>query len=235
MKLINKILSVLIVRLLAPVVVLAGCADSSNDNSTNLRFLNAVVGLDSVDMLVDNDTYLEGIAYLESTAYLEFDTDPHFFQITPSNSLSPIDTERVSLQDDVDYTYIACGNSSDAEAILLKDDNEPAGDKNFKVRIVNLFKGSRGFDVYITSTPDQIDQLQPTAKQIGFKVASRYGAARSGVYDIVVKSTATGKVATILANQEFKPQDVYSVFLVPEAARPEQVRVLVLTDHDGED
>jgi hypothetical protein len=139
------------------------------------------------------------------------------------------------LRDDVDYTYIACGNSSDGEGILLEDDTESAGEQNFKARIINLFKGTRGFDVYITTTPEQIATLQPTVERLTFKSATRYQVARSGFYDIVVKNSATGTIAASLAKQEFKAQDVYSVLLVADALRPEQVRVMVLTDHDGND
>ncbi len=211
-------------------VVAVGCAGNTDDNSTNLRFLNAVVGVGDVDMLVDSDEYLENIAYLESTAYLEFDTQPHLLQITPSNSLTPIDAERVSLQDDVDYTYIACGNSSDPEAILLEDDNEPAGEGSFRARIINVFKGVRGFDVFITTNADDVDGLLPTAEQVGFKAATGYRAGRSGVYDIVVRNSSTQTIEATYRGQEFKAESVYSVILVANLSRPSQVDVLVLTD-----
>lgn len=214
-------------------VVVIGCADTTDDNSTNLRFLNAVVGVGDVDMLVDSDEYLENISYLESTAYLEFDTEPHVLQITPSNSLTPIDAERVSLQDDVDYTYIACGNSSDPEAILLEDNNEPAGDGSFRARVVNVFKGVRGFDVFITTNADDADSLLPTVEQLGFKAASGYRVGRSGVYDIVVRNSSTEKVEAIYRGQEFEAESVYSVILVADERRPSQVGVLVLTDREA--
>jgi hypothetical protein len=220
-----------ICSVLSLALVIVGCADSTDDNSTNLRFLNAVVGVGDVDMLVDSDQYLENISYRESTEYLEFDTQPHIFQITPSNSLTPIDTERVSLQDDVDYTYIACGNSSDPEAILIEDDNEPAGDGSFKARIINVFKGVRGFDVFITTNSAEIGSLLPTVERLGFKAATRYSAGRSGVYDIVVRNSATDKVETIYRGQEFDAESVYSVILVADERQPSQVDVLVLTDH----
>jgi len=209
-----------------------GCASDRDDNSTNLRFVNAVVGIDSVDMLVDSDDYLENISYLESTAYLEFDTDPHIFQVTPSNSLTPIDTQRVSLQDDVDYTYIACGDSSEGEAVLLKDDNEPAGDNSFKVRIVNVFNGSQGFDVSIVANPGDADTLQPTADNLRFKAATQYRAARAGTYDIIVRGDKSDVTVATLAGQEFKGENVYSVLLVAEEGASSEVRVVVLTDRD---
>lgn len=226
--------SIKTIFLILPLAVLVfGCGNATDDNSTNLRFLNAVVGVGDVDMLVDSDEYLENVSYLESTAYLEFDTEPHLLQITPSNSLTPIDAARVSLQDDVDYTYIACGNSSDPEAILLEDDNEPAGDGSFRARIINVFKGVRGFDVFITTDADGIDSLSPTAEQLGFKAATGYRAGRSGIFDIVVRNSSTQNIEVIYRGQEFKAESVYSVILVANTSRPSQVDVLVLTDRQN--
>ena len=216
--------------LLATVCLAIGCATDRDDNQTNFRFFNAVAGFDSVDVLVDTDTYLEEISFLESTAYLEFDTDPHLLQVTPSNSLTALDTQRVSLQDDVDYTYIACGDSSEAEAILLEDDNEPPGDQNFKARMVNVFRKGSGFDIFVTGNPEAISDMLPTVERLRYKAATSYQAGGAGVYDIVVRNTATGDVATILANQNFESESVYSILLVPDEDRPEQVRVLVLQD-----
>jgi hypothetical protein len=209
-----------------------GCADSSDDNKTNLRFMNAVVGVGDVDLMIDSDQYLENVAYLESTAYLEFDTDPHLFQVTPSNSLTPIDSQLTSLQDDVDYTYIACGTSSEAEAILLRDDNEPGGDASFRARIINVFKKGASFDVYVLANPNNVDLLEPTAKRIGYKAATRYQAGSAGRYDIVVRRSTTKETVATLAGQDFKSESVYSILLVADAADPTKTKVLVLTDRD---
>ena len=212
--------------------MIVGCAhNNERDDTTNIRFFNAVVGIGDVDMLVDADEYLSDVAYLESSDYLEFDTQPHVLQITPSDALTPIDTNRVSLRDDVDYSYIACGNSREPEAILIEDDTEPAGNNSFKARIVNVFKGPEDFDVYVTQVA--VDDAQPTVKRLGFKATTQYLAARSGIYDIIVKNTNTGKVATIRSGQEFESENVYSIMLVAKESDPTQVQVLVLTDRNA--
>jgi hypothetical protein len=132
----------------------------------------------------------------------------------------------------VDYTYIACGNSTEPEAILLEDDTEPAGDATFKARIINVFRGVRGFDVYVTQNADDIGTLQPTASGLRYKAATRYRAGSAGVYDIVVRNSATGALVARLAGQNFEGENVYSIMLVPAPEQPAQVRVLVLTDRD---
>lgn len=203
---------------------LGGCGgNDTNDRTTNLRFVNAVEGFASVDMSVDADEYLSDIAYLESTDYLEFDTDPHLLQITPSNSLTPIDTLRVSLADNFDYTYFACGNSADPAAILLQDDNQPAGDTSFRARVVNLFKSELSFDVYVVgvSGGDSGDSGlsgAPTVRGSSFKAASGYSVGRAGGYVISVTATGSKQVLARLTGQEFKGRGVYSILLVSEAS-----------------
>jgi hypothetical protein len=221
-------------KTLALAVIVLGCADTRDDNKTNLRFMNAVVGVGDVDLLLDSDVYLENVSYLESTAYLEFDTEPHLFQVTPSNSLSPIDSQLTSLQDDVDYTYIACGTSSEAEAILLKDDNEPAGDASFRARIVNVFKKGSSFDVYVLANPSNVDLIAPTAKRVSYKAATKYQAGGSGTYNIIVRRSATNETVATLTNQEFKAESVYSILLVADGNDSTKTNILVLTDRQSE-
>lgn len=207
-----------------------GCADNTDDDATNLRFLNAVVGVGAVNMMVDFDEFLEDIQYLESTGYLDFDTDPHVLQITPANALNPIDSQRVALRDDVDYTYIACGDSREPSAILLQDNNEPPGDGNFKTRITNVFKARRGLDVFIASGAQDVDVIQPTAERLGFKATTQYRVGSSGVYDIIVRDSASGEIVATRSGQVFKSAAVYSVILVSDDQDPSMVQIVVLID-----
>jgi hypothetical protein len=200
--------------------VLIGCGDDLNDRSTNLRFVNAVEGVGSVDMTVDSDEYLQDVGYLESTDYLEFDTDPHLLQLTPSNSLTPIDTLQVSLSDDVDSTYFACGDSSEPSAILLQDNNEPAGDASFKARVVNLFKSDLRFDVYVegvNSASAATVNGSPTVRASGYKSASGYSVGRAGEYVITLTAVGSDKVLARASGQKFVGRGVYSILIVSES------------------
>jgi len=212
----------------------SGCGDNGDrDNSTNLRVINTITNIGGIDMTVDYDVYLEDLQYLENTGYMDFDTNPHIFQISPSNSLSPIDITRATLADDVDYSYIAYGSVSNADAMLLQDDNEPAGDDAFKLRIINVAQTSRSFNVYIGVDRNQLATANPIARNLRYKAVTPYYGGPSGTYDIIVTDSKTKTIATIIPSQELKGEAVYTLLLVSEAQQINGIRQIMLTDREN--
>lgn len=215
---------------LAFTLLLAGCAGNGDDNSTNLRFFNAVTGVPGVDLFVDLDPFLEDVGYLEGSGYVEYDTDPHFFQVTPSNSLSEIDELTTALEDNVDYTYVVFGTAADAEALLLEDDNEPAASGNFKVRTINVARTVRSIDLFIVADPNDVAQEQPTVAGSRFKQVSDYRAWRAGAYAVVAVDARTGARLGSAPVRDFVSENVYTVLLAPANGGEDVIEVVVLDD-----
>jgi hypothetical protein len=213
---------------------LVGCGDNGDrDDSTNLRVINTATDLGPVDLTVDYDVYREDIEYLENTGYMDFDTNQHIFQISPSNSLSPIDIILTSLADDVDYSYIVYGSSVDADAMLLKDDNEPAGEDAFKVRIINVAQSARSYNVYIGVDRSQIAKENPIARNLRYKAVTSYLGGPGGIYDIIVTDSKTNAIVSILPSQKLAGEDVYTLLLIKESDRLDAIRVIVLNDRNS--
>ena len=211
-------------------LVIAGCSNGGSDNVTNLRFINAVTDVPGVDLIVDLDPFLEDVGYLENTDYVEFDVEPHFFQVTPSNSLSPIDETTTTLEDDVDYTYLAYGTPADADAMLLKDDNTPAGGGSFKVRTINVAPSLRSLDVFIVDDPSDITSATPTEDAIRYKGVSKYRYGQAGTYAVVVADSKSGRVLSTVPAYEFLSDGVYTLLLADEPDNGASVKLIVLAD-----
>jgi hypothetical protein len=212
----------------------SGCSGNGDrDDSTNLRVINTITNIGGIDLTVDYDVYLEDLQYLENTGYMDFDTNPHIFQISPSNSLSPIDITRVSLADDIDYSYIAYGSVSNADAMLLQDDNEPAGDDAFKLRIINVAQTTRSFNVYVGVDRSQLTTANPLARNLRYKAVTPYFGGPGGTYDIIVTDSKTKAIVTILPSQELKGENVYSLLLVREAQQAAGIRQILLADREN--
>lgn len=208
-----------------------GCGDDGDrDDSTNLRVINAATDIGPVDLTVDYDVYREDLQYLENTGYMDFDTDPHIFQISPSNSLSPIDIIRTSLADDVDYSYIVYGSSLDADAMLLKDDNDPAGEDAFKLRVINVAQSTRSYNIYIGVDRSQITREKPIVRNIRYKGVTAYVGGPGGTYEIIVTDSRTNEIVGILPSQELAGEDVYSLLLANDLGRSNAIRIVVLID-----
>ncbi|MFM1848705.1 MAG: hypothetical protein RL417_2179 [Pseudomonadota bacterium] len=224
-------------RLVRPLIVvlavlaLLGCGGGGEDDGkTNLRFVNAVSGVDAVDLVVDLEIFFEDVQYLESSGYFSFDTEPHIFQITPSNSLTPIDETKTSLSDDVDFTYLAYGSAADAEAMLLKDDNSsPSGDV-FKVRTINVAPSLRSLDVFIVTDPEDVGSVAPTEDGLAYKETPEYRVGGAGTYFVVVADGKTGRLIQTSAGQSFEGGGVYTIILSDDPFESEPLSITILRD-----
>lgn len=211
----------------------AGCGNGGNDDQTNLRFINAVANVDSVDLFIDGDMWFENQGYLVASDYFNFDTYQHLFQVTPSNSLSPLDNLVAALADDKDYTYIAVGTASDGDALMLVDNNERAGTGSFKLRVINAIELAGSLNVYVVTNVQDIATVAPAAEGLGYKSVSQYLSGRSGVYDIVVTSNSTGQILGTLPGQTFNETDVYTLVLAQNDSIGAPVYPLLIDDSES--
>jgi Domain of unknown function (DUF4397) len=211
----------------------AGCGNGGNDDQTNLRFINALANVDSADLFIDGDMWFQDQGYLVSSDYFNFDTDQHLFQVTPSNSLSPVDNLLAALQDDQDYTYIAVGTASDGDALMLVDNNERAGSGSFKLRIINAIEQLGSLNVYVVANVQDIATVAPAAQGLGYKSVSQYLSGRSGIYDIVITNNATGQVVGTLPDQTFNETEVYTLVLAQNDSLGAPVYPLLLNDSES--
>lgn len=211
----------------------AGCGTGGNDDQTNLRFINAVANVDSVDLFIDGDMWFEDQGYLVSSNYFTFDTYQHLFQVTPSNSLSPLDNLLAALADDKDYTYIAVGTASDGDALMLIDNNERAGTGSFKLRVINAIEEWGSFNVFVVTNVQDIATVAPAVEGLRYKGVSQYLSGRSGVYDIVVTSNSTGQVLATLPGQTFSETDVYTLVLAQNDSLGAPVYPLLINDSES--
>jgi hypothetical protein len=211
----------------------AGCGNGGNDDQTNLRFINAVANIDSVDLFIDEDMWFENQGYLVASDYFTFDTDQHLFQVTPSNSLSPIDNLLTALADDKDYTYIAVGSASDGDALMLVDNNSPAGSGSFKLRVINAIEASGSLNVFVVTNVQDIATVAPAVKGLGYRGVSKYLSGSSGVYDIIVTSNSTGQILATLPLQTFTETDVYTLVLAQNDSLAAPVYPLLINDSES--
>ena len=216
---------------LAAMLSFAGCGTNGNDDQTNLRFINAVSGVNSVDLFIDGDVWFEEQGYLVATDYFNFDTYQHLFQVVPSNALTPINNLVATLSDNKDYTYIAVGTSMDGDALMLVN-NEPAGTGSFKLRMINAIEFSTSLNVYVLSGSQSINNVAPAAQGLRYRSVTQYLSGRSGVYNIIITSASTGEVLGALPNQTFNETDVYTLVLAQNGSAAAPVYPLLLNDSE---
>ena len=222
-----------VVLTLAVLCSLSGCGNT-NDDQTNLRFINAVADLESVDLYVDADMWFEDVAYLDNSGYFNMDTNQHLYQVVPSNSLTPIDNLLATLQDDDDYTYIAVGSALDADAMMLIDNNERPSSGSFKLRIIDAYQSSGSYNVYVLTNAQQTDSVAPTAKNLRYKSVTSYFTGRSGVYNVIITNSTTGDLVTTIPNQTFNEEEVYTLILAANPSPLTPIYPMLLNDTEND-
>jgi hypothetical protein len=195
------------------IFALVGCGQDGDDDQVNLRFINAVAEVNGVNFIVDGDVWFDEQAFLEDTGYFSFDTDQHLFQVVPSDSLTPISNLLTTLQDDKDYTYIAIGSALEAEALMLVDNNEKAGDGSFKLRLIDAWQSSQSINVYVVANGKDYKSTAPAAKGIRYRSVTTYLTGTSGTYDIIVTGATTGQILAALPDQVFDSENVYTMVI----------------------
>lgn len=199
---------------LVATLVLSGCGqDGGDDDQVNLRFINAVSGVNGVNFIVDGDVWFEDEGYLEDSGYFTFDTDQHLFQVVPSDSLTPFSNLLTMLSDDKDYTYIAIGSSLNATALMLVDNNEKAGEGSFKLRLIDGWQSSQSINVYVVVNGTNYQNSAPAAKSIRYQSVTTYLTGKANTYDIVVTNASKGTVLAILPDQVFESENVYTMVI----------------------
>jgi hypothetical protein len=220
--------------LLALLGLSSACSnDGQGDNKTNLRFINAVPDVRSVNFIIDFDIFFEDVDYLVSSGYFDIDTNPHLFQVTPSNSLTTLAENRTSLSSNSDFTFIAYGPSEQPADLLLRDNNEPAGDSSFKLRPVNVASSFRPVDLYVTTEPSSISRTAPAEENFGYRSVGNYLVGQSGAYFVVAADARTGRVLKTSTAQNFEGRGVYTVLLADSPGAEGAMKIIILEDAKG--
>jgi len=215
---------------LVALCALAGCGNQNNDDQTNLRFINTVAGMNSVDLYLDGDVWLQDVAYLESSGYFNMDTNQHLFQVVPSNSLTPINNLLTTLQDDEDYTYIAIGSSLNSTALMLVDNNDRPSSETFSLRVIDAYQPSHSYNLYVVTSAQEISTVAPTATSLRYQTVTNYLTGRSGVYNIIVTDSTTGDLIATIPNQTFQEENVYTLVLAANPTPTNPIYLLLLND-----
>ena len=215
------------------VSLLACSGDGEDDEQTNMRFINAVSDVKLVNFIVDFDIFFQNVSYLTNSGYFDIDTDPHIFQVTPSNALTTLAETKTTLSDSQDYTYIAYGSSINTDGLLLRDDNEPAGDESFKARMINVAESARSIDVYVVSNASSAGKVAPTEDNFGYRSVSHYSVGRSGTYFIVATNSKSGETLGRTGPIQFENENVYSILFSDAKSGSLPVQIVVLHDSNG--
>lgn len=181
-------------------VTLAQDATPGNEFPVNIRFLNAMTAVDTIDVYINGDQEEQRVA-----TGLEYGAVSDAYQGTAPVTAVII---KQSINNGFDqYLYqvvvpTAAGKDylvvvSDLLIIPTEMDLSATGADQARVRAINAAAQSPALDFYVTRASDEAvaGDLNPVVTDIRFGEATNVGEVPAGSYDLTAKATGTDTVA----------------------------------------
>jgi hypothetical protein len=128
----------LIASALIALGVLGGCKGSHNQNSAQVRMLNAVVDAEPLNMNVDDSAKATGVALGSASGYTEVSSGTRDVKIISSTSQAVLLEKSMGLPDGTNDTVLVYGKRAAMQASVLTDDATVISSGHLRVRVVNL-------------------------------------------------------------------------------------------------
>ncbi len=212
---------------LATLVLVSGCHKSGSSSSTSVRFLNAVVDAEPLDVLVDDSAKSTGIAMGSASAYASYDSGARDVKIRSSTSQSILVERTITFSNGTNNTLIAYGKRASINTLLLSDDiatTPPSG--QFQIRALGLSADVGAVDIYLAT--GDISAVAPTITSVTLGTATTFTQLNAGTFTIVVTSSGTKDILFQSASQSFTAGTSPTIALFP-ASGGKLVNVMILS------
>ena len=185
----KKIIALLLVA--AAVLGLAGCKNGGhNQNSTDLRVLNAVADAEPLDVLVSDDVKASAVPLNGTSGFVNFNSGSQDTKIRSSTSQSILLEQTLGYASGVRNTLLLYGKRSAMATLLLPEDaTSPSSSSKVRVRVVNLSPDAGPVDLYLTTGDISTGGAVVSSASIG--TVTNAGEVNGGTYKIFVTAAGT--------------------------------------------
>lgn len=174
--------------LVAVLVLIGGCKGSHNQNSTDMRALNAVVDAEPLDVLIDDNVTVTAVAVGQTSSYHEFTLGTRDVKIRSSTSQAILSDKSIGFNG-ANSTLVMYGKRASIVSALLVDDTTDPSSGHFKIRVSDLSPDVGAVDIYVTS--GDITASAPTVASIGYGSTTDYVELVPGTYRFVYTTAGT--------------------------------------------
>jgi hypothetical protein len=199
---------------LATLVLVSGCHKGGGSSSTSVRFLNAVVDAEPLDVLVDDSAKSTGIALGSASAYADYADGARDVKIRSSTSQAILVERTITFNGGTNSTLVAFGKRASISTLLISDDivtAPPSG--QFQIRAIGLSADVGAVDIYL-GTGD-IAAVAPTITAVTFGATTTFTQLNAGSFTIVATASGTKDVLFQSASQSFAAGASPTIALFP--------------------
>jgi Domain of unknown function (DUF4397) len=200
---------------IAMLAVIGGCKNNGhNQNSTDMRVLNAVVDAEPLDVLIDDDVKQASVAFAAATSYAEFDSGSRDTKVRSTSQGTILAEKTVAYNSGVHSTLVLYGKRSSIGTLQLIDDATSPSSGKFKLRVADLSPEAGAIDLYITNTGD-ITSVPASMVNVGYGAVTDFSEFVPGSYRLTFATAGTKDVLFQSAAQTFAEGGISTLTVFP--------------------
>jgi hypothetical protein len=170
---------------------LAACGGGNDDENTghsNVRLLNLMSDLASIDLWADDTRWFEAAATDALTEYIEVDDDTFDLGLRSAGSSSTLLSDEQGFGEDLYYTLIAWGRAGAPRLWKLEEnqDSDDIASGKGALRVFGATEDIGLLDVYLTAESTELADATAQFSGIGEGNASGYAEISAGTYRLRV-------------------------------------------------
>jgi hypothetical protein len=193
--------------------VLGGCKGSHNQNTAQVRMLNAVVDAEALSMLIDDGSKATGVALGSTSQFTEASSGTRDVKIVSATTAAVLLEKSLALPDGTNDTVLVYGKRATMQANVLADETTAISSGHLRVRAVNLAPDTGTVDIYI-GTGD-ISTLPAAIIGAGAGNVTASAEISPGSAPITITTSGTQDVLFTSAAQTFTAGQYVTIVVVP--------------------
>jgi hypothetical protein len=170
-------------------IAVAACNKGTNQNTAQLRTLNAVVDAEPLDILVDDSVKSSAIPFQATSSYVEVDSGTRTLKVRSSQNAAILVQQSIALNNGGNDTLLLYGKRGAIATTVLLDDTTDPSSGTFKLRVISLSAEAGSVDVYAASA--DISATQPTIAAQAAGSAGNYVEVSAGTYALTLTTQGT--------------------------------------------
>jgi hypothetical protein len=216
----------------AVAILLSGCHNGGHDqNSTQMRALNAVADAEPLDVLIDDDPKISALAAGSISGTVEFDSGTRDTKIRSSTNEAILVDRSLSYNSGAMNTLALIGHRGSVSTLLLADDTNAPSSGHFKVRGAGLSPDAGAVDVYITA--GSVTDTVPTISGLAYTTVTDYAEGTPGDFRLTFTAAGTKDVLFQSALQTLSEGQAFSAAVCPSGGGKLVNAVLIVNGASG--
>jgi hypothetical protein len=195
--------------------LVTGChSGGTNQNSTNLRAVNAVIDAEPLDVFVDSNKCASAVAAGGVSGYCNFDAGNRNVSVKSTTLGTVLANTTLSFGSDANETIVFYGRRSGIQQTVLVDDTPTPPSGQLTIRAADFSPEASAVDVYLVTSSD-ISSIAPTIPSAAYPVATAYVQIAPGSYQIIVTTAGTKDILFQAPARAFTAGSQLTLLILP--------------------